>query len=341
MIDRRAAIGGLAALSLATAAPSLAHVTSRPRSRRKPRRITLGDTVGLVAPASAVSDEEIAFAQHNIRGMGLVPKLGSSVTARDGYLAGTDRQRASDLEAMFADESVSAIFAIRGGWGGARLLRMLDWNLIRENPKLLIGYSDVTSLHLAIAAKTGFATLHAPNAGSPWPKASWESLWRLAFTGETPVLRTGIELAQGPQGRTIRTGMARGRLLGGNLTVLSTLMGSPYVPDFSGAILFLEDVNEEEYRIDRMLQQLSLAGVLGQLSGVVFGRCRSCANSDPDYAGQTLDDLLTSYLEPLGIPAFAGANIGHHRGQLSLPHGGMVEIDAAARTIALLEPIVR
>lgn len=341
MIDRRAALGGLAAMSLAAGVPSFAHAASPPNSRRKPQRIALGDTVGLVAPASAASAEEIAFAQHNIRGMGLVPKLGANVMASDGYLAGTDSQRASDLEAMFADESVSAIFAIRGGWGGARLLQMLDWDLIRDNPKLLIGYSDVTSLHLAIAAKAGFPTLHAPNAGSPWPKASWESLWRLAFTGETPVLSTQIELAQGPQGRTIRSGKACGRLLGGNLTVLSTMVGSAYVPDFGGAILFLEDVNEEEYRIDRMLQQLSMAGVLGQLSGVVFGRCRSCANSDPDYAGQTLDDLLTAYLQPLGIPAFAGANIGHHRGQLSLPHGGMVEVDADARTIALLEPIVR
>lgn len=337
MIDRRAAIGGMAAISLATGLPSLASAATR----RKARRIALGDTVGLVAPASAVSDDEIALAQHNIRGMGLVPQLGANISASDGYLAGTDRQRASDLEAMFADERVSAIFAIRGGWGGARMLELLDWDLIRSNPKLLVGYSDVTSLHLAIAAKAGFPTLHAPNAGSSWPKASWESLWRLAFTGETPILHNEAGSAFAPSGRTIGPGKARGKLLGGNLTVLSTLMGTPWVPNFEGAILFLEDVNEEEYRIDRMLRQLQLAGVLGRLSGVVFGSCRSCANNDPDYAGQTLDALLDYYLAPLGIPAFVGANIGHHRGQLSLPHGANVEIDGEARTITLMEPIVR
>lgn len=306
------------------------------------RRIALGDTVGLIAPASAVSEGEIAFAQHNIRGMGLVPKLGANVARTDGYLAGTDAERAADINAMFADDDIAAIFTIRGGWGGARLLEMLDWEVIARNPKLLIGYSDTTSLHLAIAAKAGFATIHAPNAASPWPKESWESLWRLGFTGETPVLGgERPDLVQGPAGRTINPGRARGKLLGGNFTVLSTLMGTPWTPDFDGAILFLEDVNEEEYRIDRMLQQLALAGVLGRLSGVVFGRCRSCASDDPDYAGLTLDEVLDRHLAPLRIPAFVGANIGHHRGQLSLPHGGEVEIDADARTIELTKPIVR
>lgn len=334
MIDRRGALGSMAALSMALGSPASALA----RGRRTARRISPGNTVGLVAPASAVSEGEIAFAQHNVSGMGLVPKLGANVARTDGYLAGTDAERAADLNAMFADDDIAAIFAIRGGWGGARLLELLDWDMITRNPKLLIGYSDTTSLHLAIAARAGFATLHAPNASSPWPKASWESLWRLGFTGETPVLADDGEFSTG---RTITSGRARGRLLGGNLTVLSTLMGTPWTPDFEGAILFLEDVNEEEYRIDRMLQQLALAGVLGSVSGVVFGRCRNCASDDPDYAGQTLDDVLDRHLAPLGIPAFVGANIGHHRGQLSLPHCGDVEIDADARTIELKRPIVR
>lgn len=333
MIDRRTALGTLAGVPLALGLPAQAAA----RDRKRARRISLGDTVGLVAPASAVSPDAIAASQHMIRGMGLTPKLGANAARTDGYLAGTDAQRAADLNAMFADDRVAAIFAIRGGWGGARLLEMLDWDMIRRNPKLVIGYSDITSLHLAIAARACFPTIHAPNASNSWPKASWESLWRLAFTGETPVLGMGED---GPSGRTITPGRARGRLLGGNLTVLSTLMGTPWLPDFGGAILFLEDVNEAEYRIDRMLQQLELAGILGKLSGVVFGRCRACATAEPDYAGLTLDEVLDRHLKPLGIPAFAGANIGHHRGQLSLPHGGEVEIDAQERTITLLKPIV-
>ncbi|MCA0909766.1 S66 peptidase family protein [Qipengyuania gaetbuli] len=339
MTTRRAALGGMAAALGALAAPFPALA----KSRRIAPRLRQGDTVALVAPASAASEREIANSEFTLCGMGLIPKTGANVAARSGYLAGTDAQRAADINAAFADETVKAIFAVRGGWGGARLLPLLDWEMIRRNPKLFVGYSDNTALHLAIAEKAGFPTLHSPNAASPWPRSSWESLWHLAFAGAVPVLGGAgeePELAQGPQGRTIREGTARGRLLGGNLTVLSTLMGTPWVPDFDGAILFLEDVNEAEYRIDRMLQQLQLAGVLGRLSGVVFGRCRSCASDEPDYAGFTLDEVLDQHLTPLGIPAFVGSNIGHHRGQLALPHGAKVEIDAGARTIRLLEPIV-
>ena len=338
MTTRRAALGGLAAAIGAAAWPLPA--MARPRGRAP--RLQLGDTVALVAPASAASPEEIERAQFMIKGMGLVPKLGAHAASRFGYLAGRDEERAADLNAAFADAQVRAIFAIRGGWGGARVLPLLDWATIARNPKLFIGYSDNTALHLAIAQRGGFASLHAPNAASPWPKESWESLWRLAFTGETPVLGGAgdePELVQGPQARTITPGTAQGRLLGGNLTVLSTLLGTPFVPDFEGAILFLEDVNEEEYRIDRMLQHLRLAGVLERLSGVVFGRCRACANADADYAGFTLDDLLDQHLGPLGIPTFVGANIGHHGGQLTLPHGARVEIDADARSLRLLEPV--
>lgn len=339
MTTRRAALGGMAAALGALAAPFPALA----KSRRIAPRLRQGDTVALVAPASAASEREIANSEFTLRGMGLVPRTGANAGARSGYLAGTDAQRAADINAAFADETVKAIFAVRGGWGGARLLPLLDWEMIRRNPKLFVGYSDNTALHLAIAQKAGFPTLHSPNAASPWPRSSWESLWRLAFAGATPVLGGADEepeLAQGPQGRTIREGTAKGRLLGGNLTVLSTLMGTPWVPDFDGAILFLEDVNEAEYRIDRMLQQLQLAGALGRVSGVVFGRCRSCASDEPDYAGFTLDEVLDQHLAPLGIPAFVGSNIGHHRGQLALPHGAKVEIDAGARTIRLLEPIV-
>ena len=338
MTTRRAALGGLAAL----AASPLLPAPSFARGLRKPPRLRLGDTVGLVAPASAVSERQIGDALFTVRGMGLVPRLGDHVADTSGYLAGSDAARAGDLDAMFADPDVRAIFAIRGGWGSARILPLLDWQAIRRSPKLVIGYSDINALHLAIAERAGYMTLHAPNASSSWPEHSWNSLWRLAFTGETPVLGGSTEEPNrpAPVGRTIAPGLARGRLLGGNLTVLTALMGTPWMPDFDGAILFLEDIGEAEYRIDRMLQHLSLAGVLGRLSGVVFGRCTSCTTSDPDYEGFSLDQVLDTYLAPLGIPAFVGANIGHLANQLSLPHGGAVEIDAAARTIRLLEPMV-
>lgn len=335
MINRRGALAGAAALT-AFAAPAW------PRSTRKPPRLRLGDAVGVVAPSSAVDAEEgLARAEHWIRGMGLVPKFGPNAGGRHGYLAGTDEQRAADLNAAYADPEVRAVFALRGGWGGARILPLLDWASIRANPKLLIGFSDVTALHLAFAARASYATIHGGNATSSWRKLAWESLWRLAFAGAVPVLGGAeVEAEAGRPGRTIRGGTARGRLLGGNLTILSTLMGTPWLPDLKGAVLFLEDTNEAEYRIDRMFQQLKLAGVLDGLAGVVFGQCTKCASDEPDYAGFTLDELVDHYFAPLGIPAITGFDTGHVANQLSLPSGARVELDGGARTIRLLEPIV-
>jgi muramoyltetrapeptide carboxypeptidase len=337
VIDRRGAIGGLGAL----AAAGFASVAdARPRS--KPPRLRAGDVVGVVAPASAVgSDDGLDRAEWWLRGMGLVPKFGEHANDRFGYLAGTDANRAADINAMYRDPEVRAVFAVRGGWGGARILPLLDWDAIRANPKLFIGFSDVTAIHLAFAARAGYATIHGGNASSSWPKEEWESLWRLAFAGGTPVLGgADIEAAVGRPGRTIRGGTARGRLLGGNMTIISTLMGTGWLPDFKGAVLFAEDVNEAEYRLDRMFQQLRLAGVLDGLAGIVFGQCSECSSTDPDYRGFTVDDVIDQYLAPLGIPAFTGANIGHVRNQLCLPSGAEVELDADARTIRLLEPIV-
>ncbi|MBO6766943.1 MAG: LD-carboxypeptidase [Erythrobacter sp.] len=338
MIARRAALGLMGGLAGAALMP----LAAAARSRRKPPRLRQGDTVGLVAPASAVMlPHELDRAIHWITGMGLVPKLGGHVAEQDGYLAGTDIDRAADINAMFADPQVRAIFTIRGGWGGARILPLLDWTSIRTNPKLLIGYSDTTALHCAIAGRAGFPTLHAPNAASRWEAASWESLWNIAFAGAMPVL--GGEEAERASGRAARTlvpGAARGRLLGGNLTVLSTLMGTGWLPSFDGAILVLEDINEEPYRVDRMLQQLQLAGVFERVAGVVFGQCTRCNSRDPDYAGFTLDDVLERHLGGIAKPVVAGFNTGHVRGQLTLPIGVMVELDGGARHLRMLEPAV-
>lgn len=338
MIARRAALGTMAGALAAMTMPA----TAKERAPRKLARLRPGDTVGLVAPATALTlPDELDRAEYWMRGMGLVPKRGAHITEQDGYLAGTDAARAADLNAMFANQEVRGIFAIRGGWGGARILPLLDWATIRANPKLLVGYSDTSALHLAFAVRAGFPTIHGPNAASRWEKASWESLWHLAFAGAAPVLGGAeTEVETGRPGRTITAGKARGRLLGGNLTILSTLLGTPWVPEFDGAILFVEDVNEAIYRVDRMLQQLRLAGILDKLAGVVFGQCTRCNPDDPESVGFTLDNVIDHHLQPLGIPAFTGGNIGHVRNQLSLPHGANVELDAGARTLALLDPIV-
>jgi muramoyltetrapeptide carboxypeptidase len=314
---------------------------------RKPPRLRAGDTVGLVAPAMFSDDLlQVEQVKAAIAGMGLVAKVAPHVTARYGYLAGNDRMRADDLNAMYADAAVRAVFAIQGGWGSARLLPFLDWDVIRRNPKLLVGFSDITALHLAFAARAGFPTIHAPNADNGWQEISRDSFRSLAFAAATPLFRNpdpgGLDPLAQERWRTatIRPGKAAGILVGGNLSVLCSLVGTPWLPDFEKKILFLEDTGEAEYRIDRMLTQLGLAGLLAKAAGIVFGQCTRCTGGTADYSGFTVPQLLQQHLAPLGVPAFHGANIGHVANQFSIPEGVRAEIDADAGTIQILEPAV-
>lgn len=342
MLSRRTLIQAATAALVLPAAGMAAPLAAR----RKPARLRRGDTVGLVEPAGFTADAfDLDLVLETIRGMGLVPRPAPNILSRHGYLAGRDEERAAHLNAMFADREVRAIFAVRGGWGSARVLPHLDFDLIRANPKLLIGFSDITALHLALAARTDCPSIHGPNAASSWGRLSWDSFRRLAFDAETPTWRspagTDDRLAQrSGRVRTFRPGIAAGPLLGGNLTVLSALVGTPFLPSFDGAILFLEDVDEAQYRIDRMLTQLALAGILGRVAGVVFGQCTDCVNRGAALGGFTLSEVLAHHLTPLGVPAFQGALFGHIDNQFSLPVGVRAEIDAAAGTIRMLEPVV-
>lgn len=343
MISRRRALQSIAGAAVLPAT-TIAFAQPRPR---KPPRLKEGDVVGLVEPSWSSGDRfDIALAAETVRAMGLVPKLGKHVGERHGYLAGRDEQRAADLNAMFADPAVRAIFAIRGGSGAARILPLLDWHTIRANPKLMIGFSDVTALHMAIAARAGTPTLHAPmlSYSSHWGKLSWDAFRAVAFEGATPTYSNpaGKEDRLVPRSGRIRTfapGKASGKLLGGNLTVLTALMGTPYFPDFDGAILFLEEVEEAPYRIDRMLTQLALGGVLGKVAGVVFGQCTRCEGGSM-LGGFTVSEVLDHHLTRLRIPAFEGALVGHIPDQFSLPVGIRAEMDATAGTIRMLEPAV-
>jgi muramoyltetrapeptide carboxypeptidase len=301
---------------------------------------------GLIAPASAnFLSADIEIAQEVARALGLEPRLGTHVRDRHGYLAGRDEDRAADLNRCFADPQVRAVLAIRGGWGCARTLPHLDWDAIARNPKVLAGYSDITALHCGIHARTGLVTFHAPNALGAWPPFSVEQFRRVAFDGEAVAMANPPGTAEerlvqrGHRTRTITPGTARGRLVGGNLTVLTALLGSPYVPSLDGAILFLEDVREDIYRVDRMLTQLALAGSLKRLRGFAFGTCDQCGPGE-GYGSLTLEEVLDEHVRPLGVPAYEGAMIGHQERQFTVPVGVEAEIDAAAGTITMLEPAV-
>ena len=332
--------------ALAVLGSALVAATAPPPRPTKPPRLRPGDTVGLIEPAGFTDDVfDLDLVMETVRAMGLKPRPGKHLMARNGYLAGRDADRAADVNAMFADPDVRAVFAVRGGWGCARILPFLDFGMIRAHPKLLVGFSDITALHLAFAAKAGFPTIHGPNAASSWPRFSWEAFRAIAFDGATPTMINppGKEdrlVQRAGRIRSFRGGKASGPLLGGNLTVLAALMGTSWLPDFTGAILFLEDVGEAPYRIDRMLTQLSLAGVLGKVAGVVFGQCAGCDAREPSYGGFTLSQILQQHFEPLGVPAFQGAAFGHVASQFSLPVGVQAEIDADAGSIRLLEPAV-
>lgn len=345
--SRRTMLGALGAATLAGGAGLRVQAQAQSDALVRPPRLKAGDTVGLVAPAGFLADRtELEVAVEAVRAMGLVPRAADNILHRHGYLAGTDAERAAGINAMYADPAVRAVLSVRGGWGSARILPLLDYPAMRRDPKPLVGFSDVTALHLALQAqRVGFATIHGPNAASQWPLSNWEPLRELLFDAATPTYGPPAPAADRLVDSTARTitvtpGTAEGRLIGGNLTVLSALAGTPYLPDFTGAILFLEDTNEAQYRIDRMLTQLSLAGILSSVAGVVFGRCTSCTDAG-GYGNFTLVEVLDQHLAPLRVPVFHAPLFGHGGGrQVPLPVGARCRIDAAAGKLALLEPVV-
>lgn len=338
-LDRRRLLQLLAAAGGAAYLPS-SLVSQTERALIKPARLARGDRIGLVNPATAAFETmPVDILRESLQALGLEVVLGEHYFDTRGNLAGADEDRAADINRFFADTSVKALLA-RGGWGSARVLPHLDLDTIRSNPKVLVGYSDVTALLVGIHARTGLVTFHGPQ---PRDVLSAEWMRRVLFDAEAPLLENPSEIASGltvqteHRIRTLRGGKARGRLLGGNLTVLTAIMGSQYLPDWDGAILFLEDVNEAVYRVDRMMTQLSLAGVLERISGFVFGRCTDC-DSGTSYGSLTLEQVLRDHIEPLGVPAFSGALIGHIPKQWTVPLGVEAELDADRGTIQLLEP---
>ena len=335
-MDRRQFLAGTAAAGISAAAFSQARLI-------KPPRVKTGDRVGLVSPATAAFERyPIEIMVEALESLGLDVVLGENFYDRHGYFAGEDEARASDINGFFADDSIRMIFA-RGGWGSARVLPLLDYELIRSNPKVLLGYSDATALINGVHTQTGLVTFHGP---SPLDRFSAEYFERVIMKGEAATMENLVDvdddvLVQTEHRlQTLTGGKARGQILGGNLTVLTAILGSSYVPDFDGAILFLEDVNEAVYRVDRMLTQLKLAGILDRIAGFVFGRCTECGPGT-NFGSLTLEDVLDHHIGSLGIPAFNGSMIGHIDQQFTIPLGIDVEIDADAGTIKMLEPGVR
>ncbi len=311
----------------------------------RPPRLKRGDTVALINPSGAIYERApYAVATESLEALGFRVREAPHLRARRGPFAGTDAQRAADVNAMFADPEVRALIAMTGGSGGNRILPLIDYALIARTPKVLAGFSDLTALINAVHARTGLVTFHAPMGASEWNEFSVRHLRGVLVDAE-PMLLANVQdksdVLVPKEGRitTLRGGKARGRLVGGNLAVLTSLAGSPYWPDFDGALLFLEDVNEYIYRVDRMLSTLKLTGALDRVAGVVLGGFTNCGPGE-GYGALTLDEVFDDYFKPLNVPVYAGAMFGHVKRKFTLPVGLEAEIDADAGTIRLLQPAV-
>lgn len=302
----------------------------------RPPALRTGDTVMLVSPAGPTHPERIARGLDLLAGWGLTAVLAPNAYGRHGFLAGTDELRAADLNAAFADPAVRGVICTRGGYGAQRVVDAVDMAAVRRDPKVVVGFSDITALQLALWRGARLATLHGPMMG--WddrrtPPGSAESL-RAALMTTAPVT-VRPEPAEDTAGVLVAGPPVRGTLLGGNLSLLVSTVGTPDMPDLAGAILLLEDVDEPPYKIDRMLTHLRRAGVLRGLAGVAVGQFTGCRD---DWA-MSVADVLTDRLADLGVPVLGGLPVGHGQAQVTVPVGVPATLDVAAGTL-LVEPAI-
>ncbi|MEW6540065.1 MAG: LD-carboxypeptidase [Bacillota bacterium] len=301
------------------------------------------DLIGIVAPAGPLLDNGVLDkGLQTLHTLGFRTTVGRHALAASGYLAGSDAQRAADLMEMFSRPEVRAIVCLRGGYGTMRLLDDIDYDLIRKNPKILVGFSDITGLHLAIRKRCGLVTFHGPMVSTDFGKQlstfTREQFLRVLTAGAGP--RPITNPPDGPRPVTVTPGQARGELVGGNLTLVTALLGTPFEIETRGRILFLEEVGENPYRLDRMLSQLRLAGKLTAAAGVIFGECEDCG-SGPGGQGSSVAHVLKDRLGDLGLPCFYGLAIGHGTHRATLPLGVTATMDADRHTLHLNEPAVR
>jgi len=302
----------------------------------QPPALQIGDTIGVVSPGSPVLRERLEKGIEYLKSRGYQVVLGRHVFDTYGYLAGEDQDRVDDIHAMFSDSKVKAIICSRGGYGAARLLDKLDYELIANHPKILVGYSDITALQLAILKKTNVLTFSGPMVAVElgkgidpftekhfWPMLNGkESCKNLVQPEETEL-------------KVLRSGKIEGQLVGGCLSVICSLIGTDYLPDFRGRILILEEVGEEPYRIDRFLNQLRTVGILQQVSGIIFAQFLDCLpkGKTPSF---TIAEVIEDYIRPLQVPAVAGFLYGHTESKFTIPIGGWVQLDTAERCVLRL-----
>ena len=295
----------------------------------RPTKLKQGDKIGIIAPAGPVLQTELHDGIQLLESFGHEVVLSSHLFDRQGYLAGEDSARLEDIHAVFTDNRVKAVICARGGYGTLRILDRIDYDILRENPKIFVGYSDITALLLAIHQKTGLVTFHGPVLKELTQKriGNLESFLNLVSNERLP----DVELAGG---RSLKPGKATGTLMGGNLSLICHLIGSPYMPSLKGAILFIEEKGEDLYRVDRLLTHLRLSGVLAQVAGLIAGTFEGCGERTE------IDRLLTDTVSGLNIPVLTGLPVGHGLINITLPIGLPATIDSTTMTLKIQESCV-
>ena len=310
----------------------------------KPKRLKAGDTIGLIAPGSAFSEEAYERTIENIESLGLNYKNAQNLFKSYGYVAGTDKERIDDIHEMFADKEVDAIWCVRGGYGTTRIIENLDYKLIKNNPKIIVGYSDITALLQAIHVSTGLITFHGPVGASELKPYTLEQFRKVLFENKEK-LRIPIYKNEDSEDTAfipsiIVKGKMRGELIGGNLSLLSSLSGTKYNLNLKDKIVFIEDVGEKPYRIDRMLTQLINSTDISKSAGILLGIFNDCDVKPGTEGTLRLMDTLKDRLEPLGVPVFYGFSFGHIKNMCTLPVGIEAEFDMGNKELVLLENAV-
>lgn len=312
----------------------------------KPPRLKAGDKLGLVAPGSYISEEELQDSIKNLNQLGFDAKYSDRILLQSGYFAGSDKDRADDLMEKFADKNVKGIVCARGGYGCSRILPMLDYDVIRQNPKVLIGYSDITALLYGIYQQAGVVSFHGPVGTSTFNDYSVNNFKRVLVEPERNALFTNSTSGTDENiygVTTIVDGKGKGRLVGGNLSIMVSLIGTKYDVNYSKKIVFIEEVGEEPYRVDRMLTQLIESGKFDHASGIMMGIFRKCEikkESDLTSKSFTLMEVLKDRLGKLKIPVVYGMSFGHVTDKFTIPFGALAELDADKQTFTLLEKTV-
>jgi muramoyltetrapeptide carboxypeptidase len=305
----------------------------------KPEKLNKGDVIGIISPSSPVDNiKKLESSVNYFEKQGYRVVTGANTGKRNGYLAGTDKERVDDIHKMFLNKKIKMIICLRGGYGAGRLLDKIDYSIIKNNPKIFCGYSDITVLQNAFLKMTGIVTFAGPMAAvdfsneiSPFTE---ENFWR-TITNKDPVI---VKIPGSEILISLHKGIGSGRLIGGNLSLFSSLTGLKYLPDPRGKILMLEDVGEVPYRIDRMLNQMRLSGYLGSVNGIVLGGFTDCEESDSERKTLTLADVMHDYFgKGLSVPALANLSHGHIKDNLTVPIGIKVRVNANKNSIEFLE----